>query len=160
MAIDGHDLSHTHMTQRDAYGAEQILRSNTVCIPFVDFKVGFSQFVGFTIRELELLEIPSHAELAFRLHAIDGIVVYHTSIVLEEGAILAGDVNQGRRKTIGTRAPLCPKGRFRTSRIAVATATGVSRIDRSQATHVPIVVDGLHVVVQLVTTCETRIINP
>ena len=108
VSIDGHNLSHTYMSQGDTNRTEQVFWSNAISIPLIYLIIRFSQLVFFAIRKLKGLKIICYPQFSFWLNPIDGIVMNDTSIVGEKGTVLTGDIDQGGSKAISTRSSLCP----------------------------------------------------
>ena len=164
--VEGHDLSHADMTQRHTDGTEEILRLDTIRIPLRDSPLGFAKRIFLTIGETEFHRVDPHLQLSLRPYAIDGLIMDHTTVVGEEGAVLTGDVYQRRRESIraGTVVAalfeVCPVGGLRASRIAVTATTAVSGIDRTETSAVAILIGHLHVVVQTVASIETGSVCP
>ena len=77
-------MSHADVAERDAHGAEQLFRLDTVGIPFRDGVIGFAKFVFFSVRECESLFGIFYFQFAFRFNTINRLVVEHTAVVLEE----------------------------------------------------------------------------
>ena len=155
--VDGHHLAHADVAQGDADGAEQVLGRDAVGIPLGDGVGGRGQLVGLAVGELEGLVAPVHVQLAFRLHAVYGLVVQHAAIVAEEGAVLSADVDQHRGESRAARAALGPQRRGGASGVAVTAAAGIACIDRPQAAAVR-VATGAHVVVEAVAAVEARVV--
>ena len=90
------------------------------------------------------------------MHAIDRLIMDHAAVVGEERAVLTGDVDQRRRKAVRARTVVTalfetgPVGRFRTSRVSMTTATTVTGIDGSESSPMPVLIRGLHIVIQAV----------
>ena len=122
------------MAQRDAHGAEQVFGGYAVGIPFRDGVFRITQFVGFAVGERALFVVPFHVEFAFRLHTVDGLVVEHTSVALEERPVFAADIDQHGRETVGPassfamNAARVPQFRLGAPRVAVAATAGIACI--------------------------------
>ena len=98
--VERHYLAHAHMTERNAHRAEKVVGRNLAFIP-IGYCVGWlCKFISLAIGERECLKLPVNMELPFRLHAIDCLVMNHTPVILEKSPVLAGDINQHRRKSI------------------------------------------------------------
>ena len=96
------------MTQGDAHATEEVVGRNAVGIPFRDGIGGLAKLIGLAIGKGEGLVIILHLQLTLRFHPIDCLVVQHPSIVLEEGPIATGDIDQHRGEAIAARSPLAP----------------------------------------------------
>ena len=102
------------MSEWDAHGAEQILWINRhgiflhivphLLIPLHNLEVRMCKFVLFSVWECTFLIVIANLHLTLWCHAIDSLIMEHTTIVLEEYAILSCNVYQHSRHTIGTRA--------------------------------------------------------
>ena len=94
IGVDGHHLSHTDVAQWYTDGTEEIIGTDAVGIPFRDSPLRYTERIFLTVGECVGHGVDFHLQLAFRMHAIDGLVVDHTAIVGEEGTVLAGDIDQ------------------------------------------------------------------
>ena len=145
------------MAERDAHGAEEVFGRDAVGIPLRDGVFRVAQLVGFPVGEGPLLVVPLHVELAFGFHAIDGLVVEHSAIVLEEGAVFPAHVDQHGGEAVGAAAAFAvvaspvPQFGFGAPRVAVAAAAGVAGIDGAEAAG-----DGAGVVVEPVAVAEAH----
>ena len=148
--VDGHHLPHAHVAQGDADGAEKVFGTDAVGIPFGDGVGRSREFILLAVGKLELFVTPLHLQLAFRLHAVDGLVVEHAAIVAEEDSVLACDIDQHRREPAASRAALRPQRRPGAPCVEVAAAAGISGIDRPQPA-AQTVTAGTHVVVEVVS---------
>ena len=156
--LDGHHLSHPHMTQRDTYRTEQVFGCNAVGIPFMDFIFRIAQFVFLSIRELESLVVQLCTELAFRLHTVNGLVVNHSSVIREEGSVLAGHINKHSREAITSRPSFCPQCRLRSPCIAMTASTRISGIYRTQSA-TRIVITRTDIIIQSVSRKKTALVS-
>ena len=87
--------------------------------------------------------MPATFQFTLSRYTHDALVVDDTSVVLEEGSILASNIYQHRRETIGTtsvyrcpvwvRSVLSPQARFGTPCIPVAGTARITGIDGSQS---------------------------
>ena len=148
------------MAERDAHRTEEVFGRDTIGIPIGNSIGRFRQFISFTIRERECLISIFHMQFSLRFDTIDRLVMQHTAVVAEKGAVATRDINQHRREAIITRARLAPERRPRPPRVPVTTATGITRIDRAKSSYVRIVTTGTHVVVKPVTRSEPVSILP
>ena len=112
------------------------------CIPLGDAVFRPYQAVGLAVREGELFFVPAAFQLALGLYAVDGLVVKHAPVLLEEGTVASGDVHQHGTETVGAGAVhgravgigarLGPQGGLGAAGIAVARAAAVPCIHRPQ----------------------------
>ena len=142
------------MTQGDAHTTEEVVGCDAVGIPFRDGIGGLAKLIGLAIGKGEGLIIILHLQFTLRFHPIDRLIVQHPSIVLKEGPIATGDIDQHRGEAIAARSPLTPQGGLRAARVAVATATRVTGIDRPQASAIAQTA-GAHIIVESIPTGET-----
>ena len=145
------------MAQRDAHRAEQVVGTDGVGIPLTDFILRVAQLVRLAVGEMERLVFLGNAHLALGLHAIDGLVVNHTTVVLEEGAVFPRYINKHRRKAVFARAFRRPQGGGGTACIAVTRTATVAGIDWTQSAILPVVA-GSDVVVQPVAQIESCVV--
>ena len=151
--IERHHLSHTYVAQRHTNGAEKVFGLHAVGIPLGNGPAGHTEGIFLTIGEAERHRVDFHFQLAFRAHAIDGLIVDDTSVIREERTILSGDINKRRGKAIRARTIVAtlleagPVGRFCTTCIAVTTTTTITSINRAQATTVTILVRVFYIIV-------------
>ena len=152
--IERHHLSHSHMPQGDANRTEQILRFYFFRIP-VRYRIsGLGKLIRSTVGKLKIFIGIFHFQLSFRLYAINGLVVKHTPVIGKESAVLAGDVYQHGRETATARSSLAPQRRTCTACVMMATAAGISGIDRAQ-TATRSVSAGTDIIVKSVSVIET-----
>ena len=142
------------MAQGDAHTAKEIVGSDAVGIPFRDGIGGLAKLIGLTIGEGEGLVIVFHLQLSLSLHPIDSLIVQHPSIVLEKSPIPSGDIDQHRGEAIASRSALAPQGGLRTSCIAMATATGIAGINRTQTSSVAMAT-GAHIIIKPIAPNES-----
>ena len=129
--VKRHHLSHSHMPQGNTNRTEQIFRFYFFRIP-VRYRInGLGKLIRSTVRKLKILINIFHFQLSFRLYAINGLVVKYTPVVGKESAVLAGNVYQHRRETATARPSLTPQCRTCTACVMMATAAGISGIDRA-----------------------------
>ena len=152
--VERHHLSHSHMPQGDTNRTEQIFRFYFFRIP-VRYRIsGLGKLIRSTVGKLKILISIFHFQLSFRLYAINGLVVKHTPVIGKESAVLAGDVYQHGRETATARSSLAPQRRTCTACVMMATAAGISGIDRAQ-TAARSVSAGTDIVVKSVSVIET-----
>ena len=131
------------MAQRNTYGDEEIFGANGFAVgagfvPVGDGVGRGGQFVGFAVGEGALFVAPSNFDLAFGVDTVDALVVQHTAVVLEEGAVASRDVAQHGREAVVARAvcavfALGPDGGHGATGVAVATAAGITGINRAES---------------------------
>ena len=131
------------MAQRNTYGDEEIFGANGFAVgaglvPVGDGVGRSGQFVRLAVREGALFVTPSDFDLAFGVDTIDALVVQHTAVVLEEGAVASRDVAQHGREAVVARAvcavfALGPDGGHSATGVAVATAAGITGINRAES---------------------------
>ena len=159
------------MAQRDAHRAEEVLRTDGFIgvaigglIPVGDGVFRIDKLIGRTVGEGELLAVPTAFQLAFCCHTHNALIVNHTPVILKESAVLAGNIHQHRRETVGTAAVvgravgvgagLCPQARLGPTCITMTRAARVACIDRPKA------VAGIHgIVIEAVAMREPLLIG-
>ena len=82
----------------------------------------------------------------------------YTAIILKKRTILAAYINQHRGKPVTTRPSFTPQRRLGTAGIAMTTATGIPRIDRTKASSHAIAAR-THIIVKPVTVIKAAVVN-